>query len=128
MYQNNLMTNAVKTWILQCIFGLVAVIGLTLWHQQFFLSALLGVLSMMFACSYWVYSLWRIEKNFGKQKARPVRAFYFGQIIKYILLIILLIVYIYTLQLNLLAVIIGILAIQIANIFLTFKTKGMPTP
>lgn len=122
------MTNAAKTWILQCIFGLVAIIGLTFWHQQFFLSALLGVLTMMLACSYWVYSLWRIEKNFGKKKTRPVKAFYQGQIIKYLLLIILLIIYIHTLQLDWLAVIIGVLAVQIANTFLTFKTKGMPTP
>jgi len=121
------MTNAVKTWVLQLLFGAATVILLTLWHQQWFLSALLGAVSMIVASSYWVFSLWRIEKTFGKQKDKPkvLKAFYLGQLIKYAVIIALVLIYIRFFQLAWLAVIIGIVSVQLASSFLVFKTKAM---
>ena len=105
------------------LLGVIAVGLITLWHHPWFLSALLGVAAMFIASFYLVLGLWFMERNFGKTRPKPLKAFYTGQIIKYAVLIILTLSYIHWLHLNYLAVIIGILAVQLANNFLLIKVK-----
>lgn len=119
------MTMAAKTWFFQALAGVIAILVVTLWHTVFFTSVLLGVVTMMLATFYWVFRMWRIERRFGQGNPKVVRAFYLGQVVKYIILIVAVILFLNFLKLDWLAFVIGVVAVQVGSTFMVVNVKRM---
>lgn len=117
------MTQAVKTWLLQLVIGTIVIIAVTLWHTSLFFSAILGVATMMVACFYWVFSMWRVERKWGETHPKVVRLFYLGQMVKYLVLVVAVVLYLQYLQLNWLVFLMGVLAVQLGSMMMVIRVK-----
>lgn len=118
------MSNAIKVWLCQVVLGILAILLVSLWHPAWFLSVVLGVVTMWVATFFLIFRLWRIESRFGQGKPKVIRSFYSGQIVKYVIVIAAVLICLHWLTLNWLAFMIGIIVVQLSGMFMTTNVKG----
>lgn len=108
----------------QFVAGLCAILIAAIVSPAAVKSLAAGVVLMWVAVSYLLLSVWRLERQVGVPAKRITKAFYFGQLIKFIVLVAGVIILLKTTPMNWAGFIIGVMVVQVSGMLLTLDIKG----
>lgn len=107
------MTLAARTFLTQWVVSLLAVGIVAVCARSWLFSFALGLITMLFAYASVLVVMWVLERFRGPAK-RMVRWYYIGQGMKYVVLVVLVVLYLHTLSVIGLPFLLGIMVVQLS--------------
>ena len=121
------MTLAARTVLIQIIIGLFVIIITDIVMPSLLFSVAAGIIVMWCALSYLIYKVWRLELGRHLQPQKITKILYMAQAVKFIVLILGVVLVIWLFTVNWFAFLIGVIVVQIGNIFTSIQIKKVIT-